>query len=100
MIEVPKDDMATVDGGAGKLRKEGTSARSGQPLLEEDFDQVISSADLVDQEDAVQQIDSSLNYILSKPMLVAIIAISAFMIFLIGLACGIVIAKIWFIQQV
>ncbi|MFM7111764.1 MAG: hypothetical protein ACKO26_11525 [Planctomycetota bacterium] len=99
MIEVPKDDMATVDGGAGKLRKEGTGARSGQPLLEEDFDQVISSADLVDQEDAVQQIDSSLKYILSKPMLVAIIAISAIMIFLIGLACGILIAKIWFIQQ-
>lgn len=99
MIEVPKDDMATVDGRAGKPKNEGPSAHPGQPLLEEDFDQVISSADLVEQQDSVERIDFGLANISSKPMLLAIAGIAAFVIFLFGLACGILIARIWFVQQ-
>lgn len=95
MIEVPGLDMATVAG--QEERKKGLEKDNAQPLLEEDFDQVIANGEEAEKNDNIQQREAV--YIQKQcPVSLKTIGILAFagaVLFLSGLICGLLLARNW-----
>ena len=95
MIEVPGVDMATV--AKAENRGKGLEKGAGQPLLEEDFDQVIARSDDPGANKNEQHIEAEL---IPTPLafgsrMMAILVFAGVVLFLSGLVLGLLIARIW-----
>lgn len=95
MIEVPGVDMATVAG--VEKRKKSLEKEPAQPLLEEDFDQVIANGVEIEKKKESQQrelIQEKTFFSLSMKLF-GILLFAGAVFYLSGLICGLLLARYW-----
>jgi len=95
MIEVPGVDMATVAG--QEERKKSLEKDHAQPLLEEDFDQVIAKGEEgeTNKESQGQEPDHVQKVFPTSLRIIGILVFAGAVLFLSGLMFGLLLARIW-----